>query len=66
MNYEGTNKPYERQITDQKRKLLDDIRKGTAGRVEIRVGEMESMIATRHKMGYMLNFDRGNVLVLRK
>ena len=30
INYEGTNKPYERQITDQKRKLLDDIRKGVA------------------------------------
>ena len=54
INYEGTNKPYERQITDQKRKLLDDIRKGIAGRMEIGEGEMESLIATRHKMGYML------------
>ena len=66
INFEGTNKPYERQITDQKRKLLDEIRKGIAGRVEIREGEMESLIATRHKMGYMLNFDRENVLILRK
>jgi len=66
INYEGTNKPYERQITDQKRKLLDDIRKGIAGRVEIEEGEMESLIATRHKMGYMLNFDRENVLILSK
>ena len=66
INFEGTNKPYERQITDQKRKLLDDIRKGIAGRVEIQKGEMESLIATRHKMGYMLNCDRGNVLILSK
>jgi hypothetical protein len=66
MNFEGTKKPYERQITDQKRKLLDDIRKGIAGRMEIGEGEMESLIATRHKMGYMLNFDRENVLILRK
>ena len=66
IDYEGTNKPYERQITDQKRKLLDEIRKGIAGRMEIREGEMESLIATRHKMGYMLNFDRENVLILRK
>jgi DNA-binding winged helix-turn-helix (wHTH) protein len=66
INFEGTNKPYERQITDQKRKLLDDIRKGIAGRVEIQEGEMESLIATRHKMGYMLNFDRENVLILSK
>ncbi len=66
INYEGTNKPYERQITDQKRKLLDDIRKGIAGRVEIREGELESLIATRHKMGYMLNVDRKDVLVFSK
>lgn len=66
INFEGTNKPYERQITDQKRKLLDDIRKGIASRVEIREGEMESLIATRHKMGYMLNVDRKEVLVLSK
>jgi len=66
INFEGTNKPYERQITDQKRKLLDDVRKGIAGRVAIREGEMESLIATRHKMGYMLNLDRKDVLVLSK
>jgi DNA-binding winged helix-turn-helix (wHTH) protein len=66
INFEGTNKPYERQITDQKRKLLDDIRRGIAGRLEIREGELESLIATRHKMGYMLNLERKEVLVLRK
>jgi len=66
INFEGTNKPYERQITDQKRKLLADIRKGIAGRVEIGEGEMAALIATRHKMGYMLNFDRANVLILSK
>jgi len=66
INFEGTNKPYERQITDQKRKLLDDIRRGIAGRIEIREGELESLIATRHKMGYMLNIDRKHVLVLSK
>ena len=66
INFEGTNKPYERQITDQKRKLLDDIRRGIAGRMEIREGELESLIATRHKMGYMLNIDRKNVLVLSR
>lgn len=66
INFEGTNKPYERQITDQKRKLLGDIRRGIAGKVEIREGELESLIATRHKMGYMLNFNRESVLLLRK
>lgn len=66
MDYEGTNKPYEGQISDHKRKLVAEIRKGIAGRVEIREGEVESLIATRHKMGYMLNFARENVLILRK
>lgn len=66
MDYEGTNKPYEGQISDHKRKLVAEIRKGIAGRVEIREREMETLIATRHKMGYMLNFTRENVLILRK
>jgi hypothetical protein len=66
MDFEGTNKPYERQISDHKRKLIAEIRKGIAGRVKSKAGEMESLIATRHKMGYMLNFARENVLILRK
>ena len=66
MDYEGSNKPYERQITDHKRKLIAEIRKGIEGRVEIQEGEVESLIATRHKMGYMLNFAREKVLILRK
>jgi hypothetical protein len=66
MDFDGANKPYEGQISDHKRKLVAEIRKGIAGRVEIRKGEMEALIATRHKMGYMLNFTRENVLILRK
>jgi len=66
MDFEGTNKPYEGQISDHKRKIIAEIRKGILGRVEVREGEMESLIATRHKMGYMLNFARENVLILRK
>jgi len=66
MDFEGSNKPYERQITDHKRKLIAEIRKGIADRLEIGAGEMETLIATRHKMGYMLNFARENVLILRK
>ena len=66
MDFEGTNKPYERQISDHKRKLIAEIKRGIAGTVEIGAGEMETLIATRHKMGYMLNFARENVLILRK
>ena len=66
MDYEGTNKPYEGQISDHKRKLIAEIRKGIADKLEIGAGEMEALIATRHKMGYMLNFARESVLILRK
>lgn len=66
MDYEGSNKPYERQISDHKRKLVAEIKRGIGGRMEIGAGEMETLIATRHKMGYMLNFARENILVLRK
>lgn len=54
------------QITGHKRKLIAEIRKGIAGRVSIGAGEMEALIATRHKVGYMLNFARENVLILGK
>jgi len=66
LDYEGTNKPYEGQVSDHKRKLVAEIKKGIAGRMEIREGEMEGLIATRPKTGYMLNCDRGNVLIFRK
>jgi DNA-binding winged helix-turn-helix (wHTH) protein len=66
INYEGTNKPYERQITDQKRKLLGDIRRGISDRMEVGDGELESLIATRSKVGYALNLDRKDVLVFHE
>jgi hypothetical protein len=34
--------------------------------VTIGAGEMEALIATRHRMGYMLNFARENVMILGK
>ena len=66
IDYEGTNKPYEGQVSDHKRKLIAEIKKGIAGRMEIGEGEIADLIATRSKTGYMLNCDRGNVLIIRK
>lgn len=66
LNYEGTNKPYERQISDHKRKLIAEIREVITGKVEIMAGEMEALISTWHKRGYMLNFAKKNVLILKK
>jgi len=65
-NYQGTNKPYERQISDHKRKLIAEIRKGMNGKAEIAAGEVETLISTRSKVGYMLNLAKENVLILRK
>jgi len=66
MNYEGTNKPYEKQISDHKRKLIAELRKGMTGKAEIAAGEMEALISTRSKVGYMLNLAKENVLIIRK
>lgn len=65
LDYEGTNKPYEGQVSDHKRKLVAEIKKGIDGRLDIREGEVESLIATRSKTGYMLNCARENILILR-
>ena len=66
LDYEGTNKPYEGQVSDHKRKLIAEIKKGIAGRLEIGEGEIADLIATRSKTGYMLNCGRENILILRK
>lgn len=66
LDYEGTNKPYEGQVSDHKRKLIAEIKRGIAGRMEIREGEIADLIATRSKTGYMLNCGRENILILRK
>ena len=65
-NYQGSDKPYERQISDHKRKLINEIKKGTAGQTEIPTAEIESLITTRLKVGYMLNVAKENVLTLKR
>ena len=64
MNYSGANKPYERQISDHKRKLIAQIRKGMTGKGEIGPRELETLIFTRPKLGYMLNVNKENVFIL--
>jgi DNA-binding winged helix-turn-helix (wHTH) protein len=64
MSYDGNNKPYERQISDHKRKLIAQIRKGIAGKIEIGIGELETLIFTRPKVGYMLNVNKESVFIL--
>jgi len=64
MSYDGNNKPYERQISDHKRKLIAQIRKGVAGKIAVETGELETLIFTRPKVGYMLNVRKEDVLIL--
>jgi hypothetical protein len=65
-NYEGTNKPYEGQVSDHKRKLIAAIKQGVTGKAAIEAGDVETLISTRHKRGYKLNFAKENVLILKK
>lgn len=66
MSYDGNNKPYERQIPDHKhrRKLIAQIRKGIAGKLPVATGELETLIFTKPRVGYMLNLAKENVLIL--
>lgn len=62
---DGVSRPYEQQITDHKRKLLAGIRKETKGCDGISFVELNGLIVTRHRMGYMLNLDREEVLIFK-
>jgi len=64
MKYDGSNKPYERQISDHKRRFIAQIRKAVAGKIAVEPGELETLIFTRPKVGYMLNVAKENVSIL--
>ena len=64
MKYDGSNKPYERQISDHKRRFIAQIRKAVAGKIAVEPGELETLIFTRPKVGYMLNVAKDNVSIL--
>ena len=65
MNYDGSNKPYERQISDHKRRCIAQIKKGIADKIVVAPGELETLIFTRPKVGYMLNVGKEDVLILK-
>jgi DNA-binding winged helix-turn-helix (wHTH) protein len=64
MKYDGSNKPCERQISDHKRCCIAQIKKGIAGRIAVEPGELETLIFTRPKVGYMLNVGKEDVFLL--
>ncbi len=64
MNYDGSNKPYDRQISDHKRRCIAQIMKGITGKIDLVPRELECLILTRPKVGYMLNVGQEAVLIL--
>lgn len=64
MKYDGSNKPYERQISDHKRRCIAQIKKGITGKIAIEPEELETLIFTRPKVGYMLNVGKEATLIL--
>jgi len=55
-------RPYERQITDHKWKILNSIRKGVAGHMDIDLSGIKDLIFTRPRIGYMLYLNQEDVV----
>jgi hypothetical protein len=51
-------------LSDNKRCCIDQIKKAVAGKITIELGELETLIFTRPKVGYMLNVRKEDVLIL--
>ena len=66
MDYDGSDKPYERQVTDHKYHLTAEIQKGMAGSRRLGKGEMERLFSTHYKQGYRLNLPVEEVLIFSK
>ncbi len=57
------DRPYERQITDHKWKILNSIRKGVAGHMDIDLSGIKDLIFTRPRIGYMLYLNQEDVFL---
>jgi len=45
-------------------RFIAQIRKGIAGKLAVDPGELETLIFTRPKVGYMLSVEKDNVVIL--
>jgi hypothetical protein len=66
MIYHGNDKSYERQISDHKRRCIAQIRKGVAGKITVEIGELETLIFTRPKVGYMLSVGKEDLMMISR
>jgi len=57
--------PYDRQISDHKRKITTGIKRAIKGEKGLEKARVKDLIKSRRKVGYMLDIDPGDVYVLR-
>ena len=53
--------PYDRQISDHKRKITTGIKRAIKGKKGLETARVKDLIKTRRKVGYMLDIDPGDV-----
>jgi DNA-binding winged helix-turn-helix (wHTH) protein len=61
LNPDSSSNPYDRQISDHKRKIAVQIKKAIKGKAEIDSDQIKNLIKTRRKVGYMLDLKREEV-----
>ncbi|MFH1349339.1 MAG: winged helix-turn-helix domain-containing protein [Pseudomonadota bacterium] len=59
-----SSNPYDRQISDHKRKITTQIQKGLEGKIETSPKKIKNLVKTVRKVGYVLNFKREGVFFL--
>jgi len=62
-NPDYSSNPYDRQISDHKRKIAVQTKKAVKGKAEIDPDQIKNLIRTRRKVGYMLDLKREEVCI---
>lgn len=63
-NPSNSSNPYDRQISDHKRKITTQIKKALKGKTEIPLEEIKDLIKTKRKVGYVFNLKNEEVSLL--
>ena len=63
-NPNASSNPYDRQISDHKRKITTQIKKAIKGKTAIDSYQIKNLIKTRRKVGYMLDLKRQEICIL--
>jgi len=56
--------PYDRQVSDHKRKITTQIKKALKGKTDADLSQIKDMIHTKRKVGYVLNVKYEEVFLL--